>query len=64
MERDSPPARYWHPRHEWRGFRVDRSGNWPVITLGWWTLEIVPGGFSARVKEVLEFGRRGPKGPR
>jgi lauroyl/myristoyl acyltransferase len=57
----APGRRGWflHPRHPWRGVRIDRSGFWPMVTLGWWTLEILPAGIAHRVSDVLA-ALRGP----
>lgn len=51
-------ARVRHPTHEWRGFRLDRSGLWPVLTIGWWTIEYVRQPAATRLIEFLTELRR------
>ncbi len=43
----------WEPRHAWRGVRVDRSQLWPIVTIGWWTVQVLPGRVAAKLIAVL-----------
>ena len=51
-------AHYWHPRHRWRRPRIDRTQLWPVVTLGWWTVELLPAPIGERIKGLLDEFRR------
>lgn len=43
-----------HPRHRWAGMRLDRTGFWPVLTLGWWTWDFAPGAIHVRLSSLLK----------
>jgi hypothetical protein len=48
----------WRPRHAWRGVSVDRSGLWAVVSLGWWTVDVLPGPIATRLVGLLAELRR------
>lgn len=49
-----------HPRHAWHALRIDRTGLWPVVIIGWWTVEWLPGPIGQRLVTMLAELRRKP----
>lgn len=53
-------------RHEWRGIGIDRSGLWPLVTLGWWTIDTLGGDFTKAGETqatIMDHLRRFPDQP-
>lgn len=42
MEDAAAMIAFRHPTHRWAGMRLDRTGFWWVLTIGFWTWDFVP----------------------
>lgn len=48
--------------HEWRRPEIDRTGLWPLVTIGWWTWDALGPVVGPRQAELLDTLRVKPKG--
>lgn len=53
-------------RHGWRGIGIDDSGLWPLVTLGWWSIDALGADFTKAGEtqaSIMDSLRKFPEPP-